>query len=72
MNFNGPVYNSSRGSGHTERMNETKNYLDFSLQTIWDNPGARRIPKRLGRGQGSGKGKTSGRGMKGTYARAGG
>ena len=31
LNFNGPVYNSSRGAGHTERMNENKNYLDFSL-----------------------------------------
>lgn len=31
--------------------------------------GYRRIAKRLGRGIGSGKGKTSGRGHKGTYAR---
>lgn len=56
LNFNGPIYNASRGAGHTERMIENKEYLDFSLKTIWDNPGARRIAKRLGRGQGSGKG----------------
>jgi len=39
---------------------------------LWDNPGARRFAKRVGRGPGSGVGKTSRRGTKGTYARAGG
>ncbi len=34
-------------------------------------PGSRRDPKRLGRGQGSGTGKTSGRGQKGAGARTG-
>lgn len=31
LNFGGPVYNSSRGAGHTERMVGNKEYLDFSL-----------------------------------------
>lgn len=44
----------------------------MTANALWDSPGARRIAKRVGRGQGSGKGKTCGRGHKGTYARAGG
>jgi large subunit ribosomal protein L15 len=35
-------------------------------------PGARRRPRRVGRGIGSGRGKTAGRGTKGQNARAGG
>ena len=46
--------------------------LPFTPNTLWDNPGARRFAKRVGRGPGSGLGKTSGKGHKGTYARAGG
>lgn len=46
--------------------------MAFTANNLWDNPGARRIPKQVGRGQGSGKGKTAGRGHKGTYARSGG
>lgn len=42
------------------------------LNKIKDNLGARRGPKVLGRGIGSGLGKTSGRGGKGQTARAGG
>ncbi len=41
------------------------------LNTIRDNDGARRPKKLLGRGIGSGKGKTSGRGGKGQTARSG-
>ena len=41
------------------------------LNEIRDNPGARRKYKRLGRGIGSGKGKTSARGGKGQTARTG-
>ena len=41
------------------------------LNEIRDNPGARRGKKRLGRGIGSGLGKTSGRGVKGQKARTG-
>ena len=37
-------------------------FTPFSLNNIWDNPGARRWPKILGRGNGSGKGNSCGRG----------
>ncbi len=43
----------------------------LTLNTIKDNPGARKKPKLIGRGLGSGKGKTSGRGGKGQTARSG-
>jgi large subunit ribosomal protein L15 len=42
------------------------------LNEIFDNSGAKRPRKRLGRGIGSGLGKTAGRGGKGQTARAGG
>lgn len=41
------------------------------LNELRDNPGARYKAKRVGRGIGSGKGKTSGRGVKGQKARTG-
>ena len=41
------------------------------LNEIKDNPGAIKIRKRLGRGLGSGKGKTAARGGKGQTARSG-
>jgi large subunit ribosomal protein L15 len=43
----------------------------MKLNEIRDNPGARHKSKRLGRGIGSGKGKTSGKGVKGQKARTG-
>jgi large subunit ribosomal protein L15 len=43
----------------------------MKLNELRDNPGARHKAKRLGRGIGSGKGKTSGRGVKGQKARTG-
>ena len=43
----------------------------MKLNQIKDNPGARKRAKLLGRGIGSGKGKTSGRGVKGQKARTG-
>ena len=43
----------------------------MNLNDIADNSGARRKAKRVGRGIGSGKGKTAGRGVKGQKARAG-
>jgi large subunit ribosomal protein L15 len=43
----------------------------MKLNQIRDNPTARQAPKRLGRGIGSGLGKTSGRGGKGQTARSG-
>jgi len=42
------------------------------LHTLQNRPGARTRSKRLGHGESSGKGKTSGRGGKGQTARAGG
>ena len=43
----------------------------MNLNELRDNPGARLKSKRLGRGIGSGKGKTSGKGVKGQKAREG-
>ena len=43
----------------------------MKLNEITDNPGSRKTSKRLGRGIGSGKGKTSGKGVKGQKARSG-
>ena len=44
---------------------------EIRLDTIRPKPGSRRNPKRVGRGHGSGTGKTSGRGHKGAGARSG-
>jgi len=41
------------------------------LNTISDNPGSRKVRTRVGRGIGSGKGKTGGRGQKGQTSRSG-
>ena len=43
----------------------------MKLNELRDNPGSRVKSKRLGRGIGSGKGKTSGKGVKGQKAREG-
>ncbi|MDP6352095.1 MAG: 50S ribosomal protein L15 [Alphaproteobacteria bacterium] len=43
----------------------------MKLNELKDNPGARRDRKRIGRGIGSGKGKTAGRGHKGQKSRSG-
>ena len=43
----------------------------MNLDEIRDNPGARKKRMRVGRGIGSGKGKTAGRGVKGQKARTG-
>lgn len=45
--------------------------MTLKLHEIRDNKGARHAPKCIGRGMGSGKGKTSGRGGKGQTARSG-
>ncbi|HEY7633106.1 MAG TPA: uL15 family ribosomal protein, partial [Thermoleophilaceae bacterium] len=44
---------------------------DIGLHSLKPKPGSRRPRKRVGRGEGSGFGKTSGRGEKGAGARAG-
>src|SRR5690606_33204810 len=43
----------------------------MKLNELRDNPGATHNSKRVGRGVGSGKGKTSGKGVKGQKARSG-
>ncbi|MDR3517349.1 MAG: 50S ribosomal protein L15 [Azospirillaceae bacterium] len=43
----------------------------MKLDEIRDNPGARKARMRVGRGIGSGKGKTAGRGVKGQTSRSG-
>lgn len=43
----------------------------MKLSDLKDNAGARKFGKRVGRGIGSGKGKTAGRGVKGQWARSG-
>ena len=43
----------------------------MKLSELADNPGARKARMRVGRGIGSGKGKTAGRGVKGQKARTG-
>lgn len=43
----------------------------MKLHELRDNPGATRKPKRVGRGPGSGLGKTAGRGIKGQKSRSG-
>ena len=43
----------------------------MKLNELRDNPGARKKAKRVGRGIGSGKGKTAGKGHKGAKARSG-
>jgi large subunit ribosomal protein L15 len=44
----------------------------MQLHDLKPNPGAKKNRKRVGRGTGSGSGKTAGRGMKGQNSRAGG
>jgi large subunit ribosomal protein L15 len=45
--------------------------VDYKINELADNFGARKVSKNIGRGIGSGKGKTSGRGGKGQTARNG-
>ena len=45
--------------------------MGTTLHTLRPNPGATKPKKRLGRGRGSGTGKTSGKGVKGQKARPG-
>src|SRR3569623_254100 len=44
---------------------------DFGLHTLKPAPGSRKARKRVGRGEGSGLGKTAGRGQKGYGSRSG-
>lgn len=49
----------------------TVDAADVRLETLAPRPGSRRARKRVGRGPGSGTGKTAGRGTKGQGARSG-
>jgi large subunit ribosomal protein L15 len=51
--------------------NETETSERIGLHNLKPNPGSRKARKRVGRGEGSGMGKTSGRGHKGYGSRAG-
>lgn len=46
--------------------------MSINLSELHPTPGSRRTKRRLGRGHGSGRGKTAGRGTKGQKARSGG
>lgn len=46
--------------------------MSYSLHTLRPAPGSQHRTRRLGRGHGSGRGKTAGRGTKGQKARSGG
>ncbi|CAM9540801.1 unnamed protein product [Chrysoparadoxa australica] len=50
----------------------TRSHVPLALNNLAPNPGAHRQRKRVGRGVGSGRGKTCGRGHKGTKSRSGG
>ena len=52
-------------------MAETETTEEIGLHNLKPNPGSRHRKKRIGRGHGSGHGKTSGRGHKGYGSRAG-
>jgi large subunit ribosomal protein L15 len=52
-------------------MADTPRSEEIGLHNLKPKPGSRRPRKRLGRGEGSGLGKTSGRGHKGAGSRAG-
>jgi large subunit ribosomal protein L15 len=52
-------------------MVETPRSEEIGLHNLKPKPGSRRPRKRIGRGEGSGLGKTSGRGHKGAGSRAG-
>ena len=56
FNFNGIKYNKGPNYGLSAQTSRDKVFLEFTPHTVWDNPGARRQKKKLGRGPGSGKG----------------
>src|SRR5271165_253223 len=62
---------SGSQAGEGNLVEEAAGIRAMKLNEIRDNPGAHYRAKRVGRGIGSGKGKTSGRGGKGQTARSG-
>mmetsp|Transcript_40449 Transcript_40449/g.35902 ORF Transcript_40449/g.35902 Transcript_40449/m.35902 type:complete len:292 (+) Transcript_40449:90-965(+) len=68
--YNIPHFNVHSGEkDHVKYKDELK---PFTMNYIFDNPGANKRRKIVGRGPASGRGKTSTRGHKGTWARSGG
>ena len=67
------VLASDLGNSHTAGFSTDANMGNpvriLTLNTISDNPGAKRHRKRIGRGVGSGRGKTAGKGHKGQKPR---
>jgi large subunit ribosomal protein L15 len=61
----------SAKTGGTKRGESAGRAADIGLHNLKPKPGSRRPRKRLGRGEGSGLGKTSGRGHKGYGSRSG-
>ena len=62
---------ATRQKAQTEEVAETTETAKLGLHNLVPAPGSHRNRKRLGRGPGSGTGKTSGKGHKGIKARAG-
>jgi large subunit ribosomal protein L15 len=72
MGGSSPPGSPAQGRGHvTNGRPGQRPGTRMKLNELRDNPGARPKSKRLGRGIGSGKGKTSGKGVKGQKARTG-
>jgi len=42
--------------GNSDYQSQQGKLLEFTANNLWDNPGARRTKKQVGRGPGSGKG----------------
>jgi large subunit ribosomal protein L15 len=62
---------ASKPAAKTEKAAENAEAPRIGLHSLAPAPGARRPRKRIGRGEGSGTGKTAGRGQKGYGARSG-
>jgi large subunit ribosomal protein L15 len=62
---------SLNGPPSYQRVKSESECINMKLNEIRDNEGARHRRMRVGRGIGSGKGKTAGRGQKGAKARSG-
>jgi large subunit ribosomal protein L15 len=62
---------AAKGPGFPQRESSESECDNMKLNDIRDNPGARKVRTRVGRGIGSGKGKTAGRGQKGQKSRSG-
>ena len=65
-----PFVFANAESGHRRAL-ETERTRQMKLNELRDNEGAHKKRMRVGRGPGSGKGKTSGRGVKGQKSRTG-